>query len=152
MESEVISVELSCSTIQFGEGNGNPLQYSYLANPMDWGAWQVILHGVTRVGHDLETKPTTTTIHLVMWWNHCQHTLELAIRTLNLRDSKEKKRQLFRKKGIVFLVFTVLIVLYKEHQKDSRGEISELISIFVRYLDKNKYKMNYISILLKMYS
>ena len=22
-----------------GEGNGNPLQYSYLENPMDWGAW-----------------------------------------------------------------------------------------------------------------
>ena len=24
-----------------GEGNGNPLQYSYLENPMDRGAWQV---------------------------------------------------------------------------------------------------------------
>ena len=24
-----------------GEGNGNPLQYSYLENPMDGGAWQV---------------------------------------------------------------------------------------------------------------
>jgi len=23
----------------FGEGNGNPLQYSYLENPMDGGAW-----------------------------------------------------------------------------------------------------------------
>ena len=23
----------------FGEGNGNPLQYSCLENPMDWGAW-----------------------------------------------------------------------------------------------------------------
>ena len=25
--------------ISFGEGNGNPLQYSCLANPMDRGAW-----------------------------------------------------------------------------------------------------------------
>ena len=24
-----------------GEGNGNPLQYSFLENPMDRGAWQV---------------------------------------------------------------------------------------------------------------
>ena len=24
----------------FGEGNGNPLQYSFLANPMDRGAWR----------------------------------------------------------------------------------------------------------------
>ena len=31
-----------------GEGNGNPLQYSCLANPMDRGAWQAIVHGVTR--------------------------------------------------------------------------------------------------------
>ena len=38
------------------EGNGNPLQYSCLENPMDRGAWQATVHGVARVGHDLETK------------------------------------------------------------------------------------------------
>ena len=31
-----------------GEGNGNPLQYSCLGNPLDRGAW---LHGVVRVGN-----------------------------------------------------------------------------------------------------
>ena len=31
-----------------GEGNGNPLQYSCLENPMDGGAWQATFHGVTR--------------------------------------------------------------------------------------------------------
>jgi len=36
-----------------GEGNGNPLQYSCLENPIDRGAWQAIVHGVARVGHDL---------------------------------------------------------------------------------------------------
>ena len=40
-----------------GEGNDNPLQYSCLKNPMDRGAWQAAVHGVTRVGHDLVTKP-----------------------------------------------------------------------------------------------
>ena len=30
------------------EGNGNPLQYSCLGNPMDRGAWQVAVHGVTK--------------------------------------------------------------------------------------------------------
>ena len=40
-----------------GEGNGNPLQYSCLGNPMDRGAWQATVHGVTRVRHDLVTKP-----------------------------------------------------------------------------------------------
>ena len=30
-----------------GEGNGNPLQYSCLGNPMDGGAWWATVHGVT---------------------------------------------------------------------------------------------------------
>ena len=34
--------------ILVGEGNGNPLQYSCLENPMDRGAWQAAVHGVTR--------------------------------------------------------------------------------------------------------
>ena len=31
-----------------GVGNGNPLQYSGLENPMDRGAWQGTVHGVTK--------------------------------------------------------------------------------------------------------
>ena len=32
-----------------GEGNGNTLQYSFLGNPMDRGAWRATVHGVTKV-------------------------------------------------------------------------------------------------------
>ena len=36
-----------------GEGNGNPLQYSCLENPMDRGAWcRLLSMGSQRVGHD----------------------------------------------------------------------------------------------------
>ena len=31
-----------------GEGNGKPLQYSCLGNPMERGAWQATAHGVTK--------------------------------------------------------------------------------------------------------
>ena len=31
-----------------GEVHGNPLQYSCLRNPMDRGAWQATVHGVTK--------------------------------------------------------------------------------------------------------
>jgi len=31
-----------------GEGNDNPLQYSYLDNPMDGGAWKATVHGVAK--------------------------------------------------------------------------------------------------------
>ena len=32
----------------FGEGNGTPLQYSCLENPMDGEAWSAVVHGVTK--------------------------------------------------------------------------------------------------------
>ena len=45
-----------------GEGNGNPLQYSCLENPMGRGSWQATVYGVTRVEHNLAIKPPPTTI------------------------------------------------------------------------------------------
>ena len=39
-----------------GEGNGNPLQYSCLENPMDRGTWWATVHGVTKESQDLATK------------------------------------------------------------------------------------------------
>ena len=32
-----------------GEGNGNPLQYPGLENPLDRGAWSATVHGVTKI-------------------------------------------------------------------------------------------------------
>ena len=43
-DSNLIPVSGRCP----GEGNGNPLQYSCLKNSMDRGAWQAIIHGVTK--------------------------------------------------------------------------------------------------------
>ena len=41
-------VSIPGSGISPGVGNGNPLQYSYLENSMDRGAWQATIHGVTK--------------------------------------------------------------------------------------------------------
>ena len=50
-----------------GEGNGNPFQQSCLEDPMDRGAWQAIVNGVTRVGHELVTKaPPPWNLHTVL--------------------------------------------------------------------------------------
>ena len=46
-----------------GEGNGHPLQYSWLENPMDRGAGRATVHRVARVGHDLVTKPPPPPLH-----------------------------------------------------------------------------------------
>ena len=42
----------------FGEGTGNPLQYSCLESPMDRVAWWAIAKGLQRVGHNWVTEHT----------------------------------------------------------------------------------------------
>ena len=43
-----LSIYLVTTIWLSGEGNGNPLQYSCLENPMDGGAWKAAVHGVTK--------------------------------------------------------------------------------------------------------
>ena len=37
-----------CTNDYIGEGNGDPLQYSCLENPMDRGAWWAAVHGMAK--------------------------------------------------------------------------------------------------------
>ena len=46
--SLIVSMFLYKSRNRIGEGNGTPLQYSCLENPMDRGAWWAVVHGVTK--------------------------------------------------------------------------------------------------------
>ena len=46
-----------------GEGSGNPLQYSCLENPMDGGAWQATVDGVTKELDMLKHTHTYTHTH-----------------------------------------------------------------------------------------
>ena len=39
---------MTIAIISLGEGNGTPLQYSCLENPMDGGAWWAAVHGVAQ--------------------------------------------------------------------------------------------------------
>ena len=50
-----------------GEGNGNPLQYSNLKNPMDRVAWWTTVHGVTKSRTHL-SDPTTTLVILELYF------------------------------------------------------------------------------------
>ena len=43
-----------------GEGNGNPLQYICVENPIDRGAWRAIVHGVARSWTRLSNKHSYT--------------------------------------------------------------------------------------------
>ena len=51
-----------------GEANGNPVQYSYLENSMDRGAWWAIVHGVAE--RQIQLTNETTTIYKKMSLGH----------------------------------------------------------------------------------
>ena len=59
LEFQKIGAEYYSET---GEENGNPLQYSYLGNPMDRGAWRATVLGVTKE-LEMTQQLTTTTVN-----------------------------------------------------------------------------------------
>ena len=60
-----MTLDLTSPTV--GEGNGSPLQYSCLENPMDGGAWWAAVHGVaksqTRLNNNSKDLLTLLAIH-----------------------------------------------------------------------------------------
>ena len=60
-------------------GNGNPLQYACLENPMDRGAWRATVHGVAELG-------TTEGLTLLHTWSFIPFTVT------GIRRVKEKER------------------------------------------------------------
>ena len=48
-----------------GEGNGNPLQYSCLEDPVDWEAWWATVHGVAKS----QTQLSDFTFHFSIDFN-----------------------------------------------------------------------------------
>ena len=48
MGARVVVVLVDNKLLLIGEGNGNPLQYSCLGNPMDRGSWLVTAFGVAK--------------------------------------------------------------------------------------------------------
>ena len=65
-----------------GEGNGSPLQYSYLGNPMDRGAWWAPVHGVSNDEHAL---PKTSNCHAIQYPR-----IHLSVLVYQIKNSHEK--------------------------------------------------------------
>ena len=53
------------SSVYIGEGNGTPLQYSCLENPMDGGTWQAAVHGVAKTWTRLSNFTFTFHFHVL---------------------------------------------------------------------------------------
>ena len=103
-----------------GEGNGSPLQDSCLENPMDRGAWQAIVHGVARVGHDLVTKPTPSESYTQL----CQNALASGF-----PERKSWICRIFEERGFVIeRMYLNLCSMGQRHlQSQSRLQVNEEI-------------------------
>ena len=59
-----------------GGGHGNPLQYSYLENPLDRGAWWAAVHRVAKSQTELKQLSTHTCIHVYSLLSVYVHRIE----------------------------------------------------------------------------
>ena len=70
-----------------GDGNGKPLQYSCLENPMDGGAWWATVHGVAMSWSQLSDFTFTFTFHFhAMEKEMATHSSVLAWRILEMAE------------------------------------------------------------------
>ena len=61
--SHILDFDYCILMKDFGEGNGTPLQYSCLENPMDGGAWWAAIHGVAKSWTQLSNFTFTFHFH-----------------------------------------------------------------------------------------
>ena len=86
-----------------GVGNGNPLQYSCLGNPMGRGAWWATVHGVTKSWTRLSTQALTHTLtditkkqqillHNYILTSSCQNTPTKYEGKVSLFENRSQRR------------------------------------------------------------
>ena len=108
-----------------GEGNGNPLQYSCLGNPMDRGAWQATVHGVAK-------RPTRLR-NIQCWWGYGEM---MAI----IQYSMECKLEIAYWKGNqkIFIEFWKTVVTFqvpmlRKHSETQTSEWMVFITVWLQW-------------------
>ena len=80
-----------------GEGNGSPLQYSHLGNPIDRGAWRAGVCGVARVRNDLATKQQQSIERMVSQGRkHMSRAVDFIMSEFSVHSSHHCKHQCVR--------------------------------------------------------
>ena len=93
-----------------GEGNGNPLQYSCLENPMQGGAWQATVHGVAKSQTRLSDFTSLQKLKVVTFTFIILHTIQhlhtfqdiLLLKMSNMLNIKLHMMIWFRKLWMYF--------------------------------------------------
>ena len=80
--TEWLHFQFSLSCI--GEGNGNPLQCSYLEKPRDSGAWQAAVYGVAQSWTRLKRLSSSSSISIILFWFIFASLVQICPLKLNL--------------------------------------------------------------------
>ena len=97
-----------------GEGNGNPLQYSYLENSMDGGTWWATVHGVTK--NQTWLNDFTLTFWLLT---------KFTILTISFAQSSDTKYiQIFLRLSPPFIFRTFLLPQYETSHHINKNSLS----------------------------
>ena len=75
-----------------GEGNGTPLQYSCLENPMDRGAWRAAAYGAARVGHDWAAQPPPGPRLTQRAMYYCNRLIILFTQIINKKQAENEEK------------------------------------------------------------
>ena len=96
-----------------GEGNGTPLQYYFLGNPMDRGAWQATLHAVSKSRNDLASKHPTV---FILLFYLLKKIILAKVLLMNQDINQATKRQMSQEDGnyISFVLFLDFVVQVAE--------------------------------------
>ena len=92
-----------------GGGNGNPLQFSCLGNPMERQAWRATVHVVTRVGHYWMTKQQHLCIHICVYIYTCVCVCVCVCVCMGNVDWRAKKF------SITFSVWLLIVPVLSNH-------------------------------------
>ena len=104
-----------------GEGNGNPLQYSCLENPMDRGAWYATVHGVAKS----QTRLSDFTFTF-----HSNHYYSLSLSCLGLVCSFLFPSAL-KVKLLILDLYSFLIQAFYNYEFPSKYYFSLVCCIFI---------------------
>ena len=77
-----------------GEGRGNPLQYSFLENPMERGAWWATVRRVTKSQTRLKQPNMHAHVFILGVLMICSHTLSVWNRSLEMNKRAHGKMQM----------------------------------------------------------
>ena len=121
------------------EGNGNPLQYSCLENPMVRGTWRAIVHKVAK--NQTRLKQLSLQAHTAVWYQEKSEQCEIFCRSVNEGYQVKLESYSVREKLCCFLIW---FLLYSTCTKQISADWSSLMPKSVQSTAEQQVKPSWL--------